>query len=155
MIKKIKNYTPAFAWVFALLGIIAAAVQITAICSSDFANFWSDNISSVLRAFTAHLTSFFPFSVAETIVISSPIILVCVIVYAVRALDLRVRYDLNCYSVFFDKYRESKAADVSDAVNNGYLKSQVTVEGSRSYGMVVDLAVAYYRPTFTDTENAE
>ena len=37
---------------------------------------------------------------------------------AVRALDLRVRYDLNCYSVFFDKYRESKAADVSDAVNN-------------------------------------
>lgn len=85
MIKKIKNYTPAFAWVFALLGLIAAAVQITAICSSDFANFWSDNISSVLRAFTAHLTSFFPFSLAETIVISSPIILVCVIVYAVRA----------------------------------------------------------------------
>lgn len=372
MIKKIKNYVPAFAWVFALLGLIAAAVQITAICSSDFANFWSDNISSVLRAFTAHLTSFFPFSLAETIVISSPIILVCVIVYAVRAaqrgnrylvrcvtgmlsilllvysvfvfnfgvsyrtdtldkrlgidrekvsgeelyetisividklnslvddviivqdkgslrpyshdetvklcteayeklsdeygfiqklnapvkeimlssimtythisgvytfftgeanlntnypyfvnvyttahemahqrgvareneanfiaylvcinsddpymqysgyinmyeylisplykasptlyakavraLDLRVRYDLNCYSVFFDKYRESKAADVSDAVNNGYLKSQGTVEGSRSYGMVVDLAVAYYRPTFTDTENAE
>ena len=125
MIKKIKNYVPAFAWVFALLGLIAAAVQITAICSSDFANFWSDNISSVLRAYTAHLTSFFPFSLAETIVISSPIILVCVIVYAVRAAERGNRYLVRCvtgmlsilllvYSVFVFNFGVSYRTDTLD-----------------------------------------
>lgn len=62
----------------------------------------------------------------------------------VQSLDFRVRYDLQCYSEFFDKYRDNVAADVSDTVNNTYLVLQGTAEGSRSYGMVVDLAVAYH-----------
>lgn len=49
------------------------------------------------------------------------------------------------YSKFFDKYRENVVADVSEATNNAYLQSQGTPQGTRSYGMVVDLAVAYYR----------
>ncbi len=65
----------------------------------------------------------------------------------VRALDSRVRYDLQCYSEFFDKYRDNTAAEVSDAVNNTYLVLQGTAEGTRSYGMVVDLAVAYHLHT--------
>lgn len=64
---------------------------------------------------------------------------------ASRALDYRVRYDLSCYSDFFDKYRDNTAADVSDAVNNTYLQIQGSEEGSKSYGMVVDLAVAYHK----------
>ncbi|MBQ3956658.1 MAG: DUF3810 domain-containing protein [Clostridia bacterium] len=59
-------------------------------------------------------------------------------------LDVRVRYDLYCYSQFFDKYRENTAATVSNTVNNTYLVLQGT-EGAKSYGLVVDLAVAYYR----------
>ena len=43
-------------------------------------------------------------------------------------------------------------ADVSDTVNDTYLKIQGTAEGSRSYGMVVDLAVAYHLHTDTHTE---
>lgn len=62
---------------------------------------------------------------------------------AVSGLDYRVKYDLACYSDFFDKYRNSVASEVSDAVNNTYLVLQGT-EGSKSYGMVVDLAVAYH-----------
>lgn len=65
-----------------------------------------------------------------------------------RSLDTRVRYDLSCYSDFFDKYRDNIAAEVSDTVNNTYLKVQGTEEGSKSYGMVVDLAVAYHRSEF-------
>lgn len=61
-----------------------------------------------------------------------------------ETLDPRVRYDLACYSQFFDKYRNNTAAAVSNTVNNTYLKMQGT-EGARSYGLVVDLAVAYYR----------
>ena len=49
------------------------------------------------------------------------------------------------YSEFFDKYRENTVADISEATNNAYLQSQGASQGTRSYGMVVDLAVAYYR----------
>ena len=59
-------------------------------------------------------------------------------------LDIRVRYDLYCYSLFFDKYRDNTAATVSNTMNNTYLVMQGT-EGAKSYGLVVDLAVAYYR----------
>ncbi len=61
----------------------------------------------------------------------------------VNGLDERVRYDLYCYSKFFDKYRDSVASDVSDAVNNTYLTMQGT-EGTISYSMVAELAIAYH-----------
>lgn len=53
------------------------------------------------------------------------------------------KFELQCYSEFFDRYRDNFAADVSDAVNDSYLTAQGT-EGARSYGLVVDLAVAYH-----------
>ncbi|MDD6798953.1 MAG: DUF3810 domain-containing protein [Firmicutes bacterium] len=59
--------------------------------------------------------------------------------------DRRVRYEISAYNKFFEKYRESKVSEVSSAVNDTYLKSQGQSAGSKSYGMVVDLAVAYYR----------
>ncbi len=55
-----------------------------------------------------------------------------------------VRFELVAYSAFYEKYRTSKAAEVSHAINDTYLKMQGT-EGTRSYGMVTDLAVAYYK----------
>lgn len=63
--------------------------------------------------------------------------------YEARAeLDLAVRYEQWAYSQFFDRYRDSVAGEVSGTVNDTYLKLQGT-EGTRSYGLVVDLAVAY------------
>lgn len=58
-------------------------------------------------------------------------------------LDRRVIGEMRAYSAFFDKYRENTVADVSDKMNDTYLTMQGTA-GSRSYGMVVDLAVAYF-----------
>lgn len=60
-------------------------------------------------------------------------------------LDSRVVYEFYASSRFFDQYRESVAADVSGAVNDGYLQSQGQTAGIQSYGLVVDLAVAYYK----------
>ena len=71
---------------------------------------------------------------------------------SVQKLDQRVRYDLKCYSEFFDKYRDNAAAEVSNAVNNTYLVLQGT-EGAKSYGMVVDLAVAYHKADTASAEN--
>lgn len=55
-----------------------------------------------------------------------------------------VRAEMSAYNDFFDKYRENVVANVSQTVNNTYLQIQGT-PGSKSYGLVVDLAVAYYR----------
>lgn len=61
-------------------------------------------------------------------------------------MDIRYRYEMRAYNEFFEKYRENVAAKVSDAVNDHYLESHGQTEGSRSYGLVVDLAVAYLLP---------
>ena len=58
-------------------------------------------------------------------------------------LDSRIINEMRAYSAFFDKYRHSTAGKVSETVNNTYLQVQGTV-GTKSYGMVVDLAVAHY-----------
>lgn len=68
-----------------------------------------------------------------------------------RSLDPRLIGEFNAYAEFYEKYRENKVADVSNAVNNGYLQSQGVKVGSRSYGLVVDLAVAYYKNAETDS----
>ncbi|MGM9636866.1 MAG: DUF3810 domain-containing protein [Eubacteriales bacterium] len=61
-----------------------------------------------------------------------------------RQFDSRLVGEFNAYAQFYEKYRENKVADVSSAVNNSYLQSQGVEVGSRSYGLVVDLTVAYY-----------
>ena len=57
----------------------------------------------------------------------------------------KARGEMVAYSLFYAKYRDSVAGDVSEVVNNTFLTMQGT-EGTKSYGMVVDLAVAYYLP---------
>ena len=64
------------------------------------------------------------------------------------ALTPEVRAERVAYAEFFEKYKENVAATVSQATNNAYLQSQGAKEGTKSYNMVVDLAVAYYRPLF-------
>ena len=62
----------------------------------------------------------------------------------ITTLPPQVRMEMQAYSRFFEKYRDSTASKVSGAVNDTSLKLQGT-EGVKSYGMVVDLAVAYYK----------
>ncbi len=66
--------------------------------------------------------------------------------YAVYAskLDMRVRGEMIAFSRFFEPYRESVASEVTNAINDTYLKATGDKAGARSYGMVVDLACAYY-----------
>lgn len=60
-------------------------------------------------------------------------------------MDNRIRYEMISYSEFFDKYRKSVASTVSNAINDTYLKIQGQTAGTKSYGLVVDMAVAYYK----------
>lgn len=62
----------------------------------------------------------------------------------VYQLDDRVRSEMSAFNRFFEPYRYSKASEVSSAMNDAYLKAAGDENGEKSYGMVVDLAVAYY-----------
>jgi hypothetical protein len=62
-----------------------------------------------------------------------------------QTLDPCVRNELRAYSAFFDEFRDSVISEVSDAVNDTYLKLNGNEAGSASYGLVVRLAVAYYQ----------
>ena len=64
--------------------------------------------------------------------------------YYTNYLPIDVQKEFIAYSKFFDKYRESTASNVAGAVNNAFLQSQGQQAGTKSYGLVVDLAVAYY-----------
>lgn len=63
---------------------------------------------------------------------------------AKNTLPADVKGEMSAYSSFFAKYQHSTAGTVSGAVNDTFLKFQGT-EGTASYGMVVDLTVAYYK----------
>lgn len=54
-----------------------------------------------------------------------------------------LRSENRAYSAFFEKYRSSRAAAVNDALNDGYLKLNGEKDGIRSYGMTVNMTVAY------------
>lgn len=64
---------------------------------------------------------------------------------AYRKLSPVVRREERAYSAFFSHYRENPVATVSEKANDWYLHSQGAKEGTRSYNLVVDLAVAFYR----------
>ena len=56
-----------------------------------------------------------------------------------------IRGEFTAYAKFFEPYSSSVASEIVDSVNNGYLSSQGQSEGTASYGLVVDLVVAYYK----------
>ena len=60
------------------------------------------------------------------------------------ACDKALLREIVAYNEIFEKYSDSVVGEISGAINDAYLQSQGT-PGARSYGMVVDLAVAYYR----------
>lgn len=64
---------------------------------------------------------------------------------AVSALPDGARSDIKAHIKFFEKYEESLVGEISGAVNDTFLNFNGVEEGSKSYGMVVDLAVAYYK----------
>lgn len=61
-----------------------------------------------------------------------------------KKLDPNVINEQRAYSAFFKKYSQSITSQVSGTVNDIYLQAQGT-EGRKSYGMVVDLTVAYLK----------
>lgn len=60
-----------------------------------------------------------------------------------KKLDNRAIYEMIAYNEFYEPYRDNVVGEISGAINDAYLQANGT-QGSRSYGLVVDLAVAYF-----------
>ena len=56
-----------------------------------------------------------------------------------------IREEYTAYSIFIEKYRENKAAETTEKINNSYIEDHGQPAGTKSYGLVVDLTVAYYK----------
>lgn len=57
--------------------------------------------------------------------------------------NIEIQYELIAYRDFYQQYEENVVADVSGTVNDKYLQFQGQSAGVKSYGLVVDLMVAY------------
>jgi len=62
---------------------------------------------------------------------------------AYKKLDKRAIYEMIAYNEHYEKYRDNVVGDISGAINDAYLQANGT-QGTVSYGLVVDLAVAYF-----------
>lgn len=60
-----------------------------------------------------------------------------------KKLDNRAIYEMIAYNKFYEPYKDNIVGEVSGAINDAYLQANGT-QGSISYGLVVDLAVAYF-----------
>ena len=66
--------------------------------------------------------------------------------WAIRnALPERVRADLRDNNAYWDQFRDNVVEKVSDTVYDAALKSYGDANGMKSYSMVVELLVAYYK----------
>ena len=62
-----------------------------------------------------------------------------------KKLDKKYVQEAGAYSDFISDYNDSPISDVSTSVNNTFQQMQGQSAGVKSYGFVVDLAVAYYK----------
>ena len=60
-----------------------------------------------------------------------------------RNISYKVRHDLIDNSEFWSEY-QGQVSEISDSVNDTYLKANGVEEGTQSYGKVVDLFLTYY-----------
>ncbi len=63
--------------------------------------------------------------------------------YLYNAIPQEIFGELKAYSNFFKKYSQSKASKAADKVNDTSLKLNGEKEGTKSYGMVTDMAVSF------------
>ena len=57
--------------------------------------------------------------------------------------DARVVGDLRSYSKFFEKYKDSVAAEITNSINNSYLQANGQEQGTKTYGMMTEAVCAY------------
>ena len=63
---------------------------------------------------------------------------------AYQIADDRLVKEIYAFNDFYEKYQDNAAADITGNLNDAYQQMQGIEAGIKSYGLVVDLAVAYH-----------
>lgn len=92
---KIREYSGVPTLIFLALALICAAIHITSLFSPEFSDLFNRYVSSAVRGAFATLTSVFPFSVAETIIVLLPIIFVILIVSSMREAGKGIKHGIR------------------------------------------------------------
>jgi hypothetical protein len=95
----IKKYCPVFSLVLFGLFIVAGSIHIACLASERFADFYNCNIGSLVRAALAYLTSWIPFSLAETIIIALPLIAFVLMYFSIKAYKKSEEASVRCIVV--------------------------------------------------------
>ncbi len=80
----IRKYVPFVARVFIGLSVVLAFVHVGFRVSPEFAELFNRTVAAACRFLLAEITSFFPFSLSECILLFSPVLVISVIVLTVR-----------------------------------------------------------------------
>ena len=83
----IRKYCAVPALVLFAIALTAAFVHLSSALSPQFADFFNRYIGSLVRGFTATLTSILPFSLAETVIIMLPVIFVLAMASSIKAVN--------------------------------------------------------------------
>ena len=92
----IREYCPKASLVIFIIFIIAAAIHVSCLLSENFADFYNQKIGSAVRALLAHLTSWIPFSIAETIIICIPVLILILIYVSLRSVKKSDKDGVRC-----------------------------------------------------------
>ncbi len=101
--RKIRRYIPLPAMILIFTAVICAIINVIAVCNRGFADFFNLNISPFFRMILAKITGVLPFSLAEIIIILSPVLMILLIIQAVRLIKKdgvkRVRFLFSILAV--------------------------------------------------------
>ena len=90
------------------LGALSAIILLISILSPEFASFFNIYVSGAVRIALAYITNFIPFSLAELMIILSPIAVTLLIVYTVKNKQRRFAKHLitllSAVSIFFSSF---------------------------------------------------
>lgn len=81
---KIREYCKIPTLIFLALALVSALIHIASLFSPEFSDFFNRYASSSVRGAFAALTSVFPFSVAETVIVLLPIAFILLIISSFR-----------------------------------------------------------------------
>ena len=83
----IKTYVPVIPGIIYIIAILSGVLYVSFLVSESFADFFNQNISQTLRLVMAKMTGILPFSIAETLLFTSPVLVFLVIRRAFDYID--------------------------------------------------------------------
>ncbi len=99
--QRCREYLPLFSIVMIILAVITTIFYIIVLSSTKFADFFNYNLSSVARQIMAWSTTWIPFSIAELLIIISPIWIALLIALAVKYGKKGLKPTIKYLSVIF------------------------------------------------------